>query len=136
MSGVNRVTLVGHLGGDPTHRVTPNGTSVANFTVATTMRFSDNNGDKQERTEWHRIVVWAKLADICNEYLKKGKQVYLEGRLQTRSWEDKDGAKRWTTEVVANQMVMLGKKDDRTEAPVSDAPAQTTPPSDDDDLPF
>ena len=85
MSGLNKVTLVGHLGADPELRHTSNGTAVANFNIATTEKFTDKSGQKQERTEWHRIVTWSKLAEICGEYLKKGKQVYLEGRLQTRT---------------------------------------------------
>ena len=133
MSVLNKVTLVGHLGADPELRHTSNGTAVANFNIATTEKFTDKSGQKQERTEWHRIVTWSKLAEICGEYLKKGKQVYLEGRLQTRTWEDQHGIKRDTTEIIANQMQMLGKKDDRTEAPRA---AETVPPSDDDDTPF
>ena len=93
--------LIGHLGADPTHRVTSNGTPVANFNIATTLRVG-KDGEKTERTEWHRIVVWSKLADVCQQYLRKGKQVYIEGRLQTRIWEDKDGLKHSTTEVVAS----------------------------------
>ena len=143
MSGVNKVILVGHLGADPTLRHTQSGTPVGQFNLATTERYNDRNGERQERTEWHRVVVWAKLAEICNQYLKKGKQVYIEGRLQTRQWEDQSGNKRYTTEVVANQMVMLGRAGDVT----ADVPAQDIPPdtvsqesgsgkSDDDDLPF
>ena len=132
MSGLNKVCLIGQLGGDPELRHTANGTAVANFSIATTQRFTDKSGEKQERTEWHRIVTWSKLAEICGEYLKKGKQVYIEGRLQTRSWEDQHGIKRDTTEIVANQMQMLGKKDERTEV----SSRQTVPPSDVDDLPF
>ena len=104
MSGVNKVILIGNLGGDPTVRYTPQGTAVANFNIATTERFTNRSGEKEERTEWHRIVAWGKLAEICQQYLKKGKQVYVEGRLQTRQWEDQQGQKRQTTEVVANNM--------------------------------
>ena len=106
MSGVNKVILVGNLGVDPTLRYTENGTAVVNFTLATSQKFTDKQGEKQTQTEWHRIVAWAKLAEICNEYLKKGKQAYIEGRLQTRSWDD-NGTKKYTTEVVANSMEML-----------------------------
>ena len=144
MSGVNKVILVGNLGRDPEMRYTPSGTAVANFTVATSERFTDKSGDKQERTEWHRIVAWGRLAEICNEYLRKGKQVYLEGRLQTREWEDKDGNKKYTTEIVAREMQMLGRAGDAPmAAPSGDAPeegvAQAQAPAggaDDDDLPF
>ena len=107
---VNRVILVGRLGRDPEMRHTSSGTAVANFSVATNERWNDQKGERQERTEWHNVVVWNKLAEICNEYLSKGKLVYLEGRLQTRDWEDRDGNKRRTTEVVAAEMRMLGAR--------------------------
>jgi len=109
MSGVNKVILIGNLGSDPTVRFTPGGQAVANFNIATTERFNNKAGEREERTEWHRIVAWGKLAEICQQYLKKGKQVYIEGRLQTRSWEDQQGQKRQTTEVVASNMQMLGR---------------------------
>ncbi len=112
MSGVNKVILVGNLGSDPQIRYTPNGTAVANFNIATTERFTNKNGEKESRTEWHRIVAWGRLAEICNEYLKKGKQIYVEGRIQTRQWEDKDGNKQKSTEIIANNMVMLGRAGD------------------------
>lgn len=141
MSGVNKVILVGNLGGDPTMRYTPNGTAVCNFNVATSEKFTTKDGEKETRTEWHRVVAWARLAEICNEYLKKGKQVYVEGRLQTRSWEDQNGNKKYSTEVVANNMVMLGRAGDSPmEVPSQDTPeAQGVgqgPAADDDDLPF
>src|SRR5437868_5633412 len=104
---VNKVILIGHLGKDPEVRYTPNGQAVANFTVATNDSWTDKAGQKQDRTEWHRVVVWAKLAELCGEYLSKGRQVYLEGRLQTREWTNKEGVKQYTTEVVANQVVFL-----------------------------
>jgi single-strand DNA-binding protein len=104
---VNKVILIGHLGKDPEVRYTPNGQAVANFTVATNDSWTDKAGQKQDRTEWHRVVVWAKLAELCGEYLSKGRQVYLEGRLQTREWNNKEGVKQYTTEVVANQVVFL-----------------------------
>ena len=106
-SGVNKVILVGNLGRDPEVRYTPGGQAVANFTVATNEAWTDKSGQKQERTEWHRIVVWGKQAELCGEYLTKGRQVYIEGRLQTREWTNKEGAKQYTTEVVANQVVFL-----------------------------
>jgi single-strand DNA-binding protein len=110
---VNKVILVGRLGKDPEIRSTPQGTSVVKFTVATDEKFTDRNGEKQERTEWHNITVWGKLAEICGQYLKKGKLVYLEGSLRTDSWDDKEtGQKRYRTEVVANQMKMLDRRGD------------------------
>ncbi len=104
-SSVNKVILLGHLGGDPELRYTGSGKAVAGFTVAT----SEYAGrDREPQTEWHRIVVWDKLAELCNQYLHKGRQVYIEGRLQTRSWEDRNGQKRYTTEIVAQQVIFLG----------------------------
>ena len=106
---LNKVMLIGHLGSDPDLRVTPNGHSVANFNLATNESFKDSTGEFRERTEWHRIVVWGKLADISKQYLRKGKQVYISGRLQTRSWDDqKTGEKRYMTEIVATELIMLG----------------------------
>ncbi len=114
MSGINKVILVGHLGQDPEVRYTPSGVAVANFSIATSEEWTDkNSGEKQKRTEWHRIVAWRRLGEICGEYLHKGRQVYIEGRLQTRAWEDRDGNKRYTTEIIANQMQMLGSPADR-----------------------
>ena len=107
MAGINKVILVGNLGKDPEVRYTAGGSQVANFTIATSERFQ-KDGQTEERTEWHNIVAFGRLAEICGEYLRKGKQVYLEGRLQTRQWEDKDGVKRYTTEIVAQNMMMLG----------------------------
>ncbi len=144
MSGVNKVILIGNLGADPTVRFTSGGTAVANFNIATSERFTDKSGERQERTEWHRIVAFARLAEIAQQYLKKGERVYVEGRLQTRQWEDQQGQKRYTTEIVANNMQMLG----RGGAPQGDFPAQDAPAEpaaqtsggggggDDDDLPF
>jgi single-strand DNA-binding protein len=106
--GVNKVILIGNLGADPEVRFTPGGQAVANFRVATNESWTDKNQQKQERTEWHRIVVWGKLAELCGEYLKKGRQAYVEGRLQTREWTDKEGKKNYTTEVVANTVQFLG----------------------------
>ncbi|MCA2979902.1 MAG: single-stranded DNA-binding protein [Myxococcaceae bacterium] len=106
--GVNKVILVGNLGKDPEVRFTPSGAAVANFNIATNESWTDKSGQKQERTEWHRIVVWGKLAELCGEYLKKGRQCYVEGRLQTREWTDKEGKKNYTTEVVAQTVQFLG----------------------------
>jgi single-strand DNA-binding protein len=108
MRGVNKVILIGNLGRDPEVRYTRDGTPVANLNIATTESWNDGSGQRQERTEWHKVVAWGKLAEIAKEYLSKGKQVYVEGRLQTRPWEDKEGVKRYTTEIRADQMVMLG----------------------------
>ena len=120
---INKVILVGRLGRDPELRYTPSGTAVANFSLATDERWS-SNGETQSRTEWHNIVVWSKLAEICNQYLTKGRLVFIEGRLQTRDWEDKDGNKRRTTEIVATDMKMLGGR--REEAPVGQTVAAET----------
>ena len=107
--GINKVILIGNLGKDPEVRFTPGGQAVANFNIATSESWTDkNSGQKQERTEWHRIVVWGKLAELCGEYLKKGRQCYVEGRLQTREWTDKEGQKKYTTEIVANTVQFLG----------------------------
>ena len=108
---VNKVILVGNLGKDPELRYTPSGAAVATFSLATTNPFKDKEGNKQ--TEWHNIVAWRQLAEICGKYLHKGKQVYIEGRIQTRSYDDRDGNKRYITEIVADQMQMLGGRDDK-----------------------
>lgn len=105
---VNKVILVGRLGQNPEIRYTPSGAGVTNFSVATNESWSDKSGQKQERTEWHRVVVWGKLAELCSQYLQKGRQVYVEGRLQTRQWQDKDGQTKYTTEVQAQTVQFLG----------------------------
>ncbi len=105
---VNKVILVGRLGQNPEMRFTPSGAAVANFSVATNENWTDKGGQKQERTEWHRIVAWGKQAELCNQYLSKGRQVYLEGRLQTRQWQDKDGQTKYSTEIHANVIQFLG----------------------------
>lgn len=105
---VNKVLLIGRLGANPEIRYTPSGAAVANFNLATNENWTDKNGQKQERTEWHRVVVWGKLAQLCGEYLAKGKQAYVEGRLQTRQWQDKDGQTKYTTEVIATTVQFLG----------------------------
>ena len=104
MAGVNKAILVGNLGRDPELRHTPNGQAVVNFTLATSESWTDKSGERQERTEWHRIVVWGRQAEMCNQYLSKGRTVYVEGRIQTREWEDKEGAKRYTTEINASSV--------------------------------
>jgi len=106
---VNKVILVGNLGKDPELRYTPAGVAVATFSLATSERFKDKSGEMQEKTEWHNIVAWRQLAEICGKYLHKGKQVYIEGKIQTRSYDDRDGNKRYMTEIVADQMQMLGR---------------------------
>lgn len=108
---VNKVTLIGRLGADPEIKYTSSGTSVANFNIATNEVWKDKEGNTQERTEWHRIVAWQKPAEIISQYLKKGSRVYLEGKLQTRDWEDKDGIKRYTTEVVVDKVEFLESSD-------------------------
>lgn len=105
---VNKVILIGRLGQNPELRYTPAGAAVANFSIATSETWNDKSGQKQEKTEWHRIVVWGKIAETCNQYLAKGRQVYIEGRLQTRQWQDKDGQTKYTTEVQANSVQFLG----------------------------
>lgn len=112
MRGVNRVILLGNLGQDPEVRYMTNGEAVANFTVATSESWTDQQGQKQERTEWHRIVVYRKLAEIVGQFLHKGSKVYLEGKLQTREWTDQQGQKRYTTEIVCHEMQMLDSKQD------------------------
>ena len=109
--GINKVILVGNLGSDPEIRYTGSGTAVCNFSLATSESYKDRDGNQVENTEWHRVVAWARLAEICGEYLKKGRQVYIEGQLQTRQWEDKDGNTKYTTEIKAREMQMLGSRD-------------------------
>ena len=133
MAGVNKVILIGNLGADPEIRYTSNGTAVANFRIATTERWNNQNGEKEERTEWHRIVAFARLGEICGEYLSKGKPVYIEGRLQTREWNDKDGNKRQTTEIVATTMQMLGSGGSGGQIPGKDEPPAMNGGS---DIPF
>ena len=108
MAGVNKVILIGNLGRDPELRYTASGTAVANFTLATTENIRTKDGGREDRTEWHRIVAWARTAELCAQYLSKGRSVYIDGRLQTREWEDKEGQKRRTTEIVANTVQFLG----------------------------
>lgn len=149
MAGVNKAIIVGNLGRDPEMRATQSGTQVANFTVATSRAYNNASGERQEETEWHRVVAFGRLAEICGQYLHKGKQVYIEGRIQTRSWEDKEsGQKRYTTEIVANEMQMLGRAGEggggggfsggggKEMAAPAGGPAPASAPSEDDDLPF
>lgn len=136
MKTVNRVTLLGHLGKDPEVKALGSGTAVANFSIATTNRFKGKDGQWTESTDWHLCVAYARLAEIARDYLKKGSQVYVEGRLQTRSWDDKDGKKRYLTEVVLNEIVLLGsggaKAQDSEPEPMATTGSEIT----DDDIPF
>ena len=129
MASINKVMLIGNLGKDPEIRYMPSGDAIANLTLATTENWKDKQGEKQERTEWHRVSMFGRLAEIAGEYLKKGSSVYIEGKLQTRKWQDKDGNDRYTTEIVANEMKMLGGRasggDASMEAPRS-APVRST----------
>jgi single-strand DNA-binding protein len=142
-NGLNKAILIGNLGKDPEVRYTPSGLGIANFNIATSETWTNKEGEKETRTEWHRIVAFGKLAEICGEYLSKGKQVYIEGRIQTRDWEDKDGIKRYTTEIVANQMLMLGSRDPADAARPQGGTAGAGgsqgapgPGPEDDDIPF
>ena len=143
MAGVNKVILIGNLGADPEVKYLSNGTTVANFRIATSEnRVNRTSGEKTTITEWHRIVAFGRLAEICGEYLNKGKQVYIEGRIRTRSWEGKDGNRRFTTEIVAAQMQMLGTPG-APGAPVESPDSEKEPgidqegiPGPDDEVPF
>ena len=142
MAGINKVILIGNLGADPEVKYLSNGTTVANFRIATTEnRVNRTSGEKTTITEWHRIVAFGRLAEICGEYLNKGKQVYIEGRIRTRSWEDKEGNRKFTTEIVATQMQMLGAPGGVSAAPPDlekvEAAEQDIPgPGAEDDVPF
>ena len=141
MASLNKVMLIGNLGKDPDFKVTAGGQQVASFSVATSEKWTDKSGAKKDRTDWHNIVLWGRLAEIANQYLKKGSSVYIEGRLQTRSWDDKDGNKRYTTEVVGNSMQMLGKREASVDAaegaaPMPDETEAPQPTKVQDDLPF
>ena len=127
MSSLNKAMLIGRLGQDPEIKFLPTGNSVCNFSLATSETWKGQDGKPNEKTEWHRVVAFSKTAEICGQYLKKGKQVYIEGKIQTREWNDKDGNKRYATEIVCNQMTMLGDKSINEQKP--------SQPSDD-DLPF
>jgi single-strand DNA-binding protein len=148
---VNKVILVGRLGKDPETRYTSSGQAVCNFTMATDETYKDRAGERQKRTEWHRIVVWAKQAEIAQQYLRKGSLIYLEGRIQTRQWDDKEGQKRTTTEIVANNFRMLGGRgeggsgapgagtgeaDSHSQGSGSDEAPSSGPELSDEDIPF
>ncbi|HIC84743.1 MAG TPA: single-stranded DNA-binding protein [Desulfobacterales bacterium] len=137
MASVNKVILIGNLGADPELRYTPNGTAVATFRLATREQWTNKDGEREERTEWHRIVAWGRLGEICGEYLHKGKQVYVEGRLQTRAWEDREGNRRYTTEIVALNMQMLGPAGRSEQGrDVEEFPVEEPSSIPDDDIPF
>lgn len=136
MSGLNKVMLIGNLGRDPELKFTQGGQAICNMRVATNESFKNRDGEQQERTEWHSVIIWGKRGEALSKILTKGSQLYVEGRLQTRSWEDKQGAKRYTTEVVATDVVLLGSRGERASGAGSDHDAP--PPEDgaDDPLPF
>ncbi len=140
MAGVNKVILIGNLGKDPELRYTPGNQAVATFSLATSEKWKDKEGVQQDKTEWHNIVLWGRQAEIAKEYLAKGKQVYIEGRIQTRSWDDKDGNKRYTTEIVGQRMQFLGQKGDSGSGggtpPPPEAPQGGDMTDEGDDLPF
>ena len=137
---INKVILVGNLGRDPEVRSTPSGQPVSNFTLATNRVYNDREGNRQKQTEWHNIVCWGRQAEIAGQYLTKGKQIYVEGRLQTRSWDDKQtGEKKYRTEIVCENFQMLGSRgeyDGGSSAPAPEAPAGIGGPPEDDDIPF
>jgi single-strand DNA-binding protein len=142
MSGLNKAQIIGHLGADPDQRFMPSGKAVTNIRVATSETWKDReSGDRKEKTEWHSVVFFDKLAEIAGEYLRKGSQVYIEGKLQTRKWQDKEGKDRYTTEIIAQQMQMLGGKPQDSERPArQEQQRSAAPPADDggfdDDIPF
>ncbi len=143
MGSLNKVMIIGRLGADPELKSIPSGQTVATFSLATDERWTNRDGERQERTEWHRVVVWGKLAGICGEYLAKGRQVYIEGRIQTRNWEDKDGNKRYMTEIVATDMQMLGSRGEAgppqagsSSGEDSGGPLSPPPGPEGDDIPF
>ena len=136
---VNKVILVGRLGKDPEVRYSTSGNAITNFNLATSRVYKNKQGEKVDETEWHRCVSFGRTAEVCGEYLHKGSLIYVEGRLQTRDWEDKDGNKRWTTEIIIENMKMLGSKNDRSDSSVetSDNPFDKGPADiPDDDVPF
>ncbi len=141
--GVNKVILVGNLGNDPDTRYMPSGSAVTNLSVATNESWKDKQtGEQKDRTEWHKVAMFGRLAEIAAEYLRKGSQVYIEGRLRTRKWQDQNGNDRWTTEIIADEMQMLGGRTGAGAPAMSDSPPPAAPPPEpsadefDDDIPF
>lgn len=132
---LNKVLLIGNLGSDPELRYTSSGVAVATFSIATNIRWTDAEGNVQEKTEWHNIVAWRKLAEICGEWLKKGRRVYVEGRLQTRTWDDKNGVKHWKTEIIADDIIMLDGRGEPSAEPTSPS-EETGRVEKEEDLPF
>jgi single-strand DNA-binding protein len=136
MSSLNKIMLIGHLGKDPEIRYTPDGSPVATFSLATSENWTDKNGSRQEHTEWHTIVAWNRLADLAKRFLTKGRQVYVEGRIRSREWNDRDGNKRRTTEVIASQMVLLGSRPQGAEAGIQPAESSSRNAPDSSEPPF
>jgi len=136
MASINKVILIGNLGRDPEVRYTQGGSAVANLNLATNEVWNDKAGQKQERTEWHKVVVWGKQAEIAREYLTKGRQIYVEGSLQTRQWDDKEGQKRYTTEIRCQRFVMLGGRGGESERPASEPEMPEDPAYNDENIPF
>jgi single-strand DNA-binding protein len=140
MASVNKVILIGNLGKDPELKFTPSGVAMAKFSIATTERFKDSDGNPQEKTEWHNVVLWRRLAELANEYLKKGSPVYIEGRIQTRSWDDENGQKRYMTEIVGDRMQFLGRREGGPAEDAGEPPPKTSAKKEsmeeEDDLPF
>jgi single-strand DNA-binding protein len=136
MGSVNKVILLGNLGRDPELKYTPSGAAVANFTIATNETWKDKDGQKQEHTEWHRVVVWGKLAEICGEYLHKGRQVYIEGSIRSRTYKDREGVEKSVTEIKADNMVMIGKGESGPAKGGDRGAAEREPEYSDEDIPF
>ena len=136
MASVNKVIIIGNLGKDPEMRYMPSGDAIANLRIATTDKFKDRNGEMQEVTEWHSVAFFGKTAEICGQYLKKGSQIYVEGSLRTRKWQDKEGQDRYTTEIVGEKMQMLSKKDTGREVDPEPNSFYQPPDSSGDDIPF
>ncbi len=137
MNGVNRAFLIGNLGKDPNVRTLESGVKVASFPIATTESFKNKNGEKVDQTEWHNIVLWRGMAEVAEKYLNKGNMIFVEGRIRSRSYDDKDGNKRYITEIIGDNMTMLGGRKDTAEPPAKDDDESDTPePSSNDDLPF
>ncbi len=141
--GINKVIIVGNLGADPETRYMPSGSAVTNLSIATSEQWKDKQtGEQKERTEWHKVAMFNRLAEIAAEYLRKGSQVYIEGKLRTRKWQDRDGNDRWTTEIIADEMQMLGGRSGGDSAPMpsdrgpSGGPPQSPPDDFEDDIPF
>ena len=136
--GLNKVMIIGRLGRDPEMRYTPSGRPITTFSVATSRKWNTSEGEKRSDTEWFNVVAWGSLAEICNQYLSKGQQVYIEGRLQTRKWEDDNGNKRSNIEIVAKEMIMLGDRKKKTDADTSENEGKlsTENVEEDDDFPF